>query len=123
MSSRLLCRSQLSKLTPSRIFYNNKNSLLQKMLKALEKHSKKKEKHPITRWIEYHMTQSQEKDQIAAEFLENSNRLAEYRLLYQEAQRPPIYRMRYPEAFERRSPRALVTGNNCDVSDVNIRKD
>ncbi|KAI9305342.1 hypothetical protein BJ944DRAFT_161930, partial [Cunninghamella echinulata] len=81
------------------------------------------EKHPITRWIEYHMTQSQEKDQIAAEFLENSNRLAEYRLLYQEAQRPPIYRMRYPEAFERRSPRALVTGNNCDISDVNIRKD
>ncbi|CAO3640303.1 unnamed protein product [Cunninghamella blakesleeana] len=69
------------------------------------------------------MTQSQEKDEISAKFLENSNRLAEYRLIYQDAQRAPIYRMRYPEAFERRSPRALVAGNNCDISDVKIRND
>ncbi|ORZ14666.1 hypothetical protein BCR42DRAFT_353992 [Absidia repens] len=80
------------------------------------------EKHPFTRWIEFHMNKSHENDQIAQANLENANKIAEYRLVYQDAQRPPIYRMRYPESFERASPRALVAGTHCDTSDMVIRK-
>ncbi|SAM09717.1 hypothetical protein [Absidia glauca] len=79
------------------------------------------EKHPFTRWIEFHMNKSHENDEIAQANLDNANKIAEYRLVYQDAQRPPIYRMRYPEAFERASPRALVAGTHCDLSDVNVR--
>ncbi|KAI8086194.1 uncharacterized protein BX664DRAFT_335143 [Halteromyces radiatus] len=80
------------------------------------------EKHPVTNWIEYHMNKSQDNDQIAETNFDNAKKIAEYKLVYQDAQRPPIYRMRYPETFERSSPRALVTGNNCDLSDVKIRQ-
>ncbi|KAI8338867.1 hypothetical protein BC941DRAFT_421435 [Chlamydoabsidia padenii] len=79
------------------------------------------EKHPFTRWIEFHMNKSHENDEIAEAQLANANKIADYRLVYQEAQRPPIHRMRYPESFERASPRALVAGTHCDLSDVNVR--
>ncbi|EIE81895.1 hypothetical protein G6F47_010979 [Rhizopus delemar] len=81
------------------------------------------EKHPFTRWIEYHMTTSEENDSINAAQLAGAEAAAEYKLLAQDAQRPPIYRMRYPESFERASPRALVTGNQTDLSDLKVRID
>ncbi|CAO3651367.1 unnamed protein product [Cunninghamella echinulata] len=80
-------------------------------------------KNVITKWIENLMTPSDENDKINEGYLNNSNKLAEYRLIYQEAQRPPIYRMRYPESFDRASPRALTAGNQADLSDLKIRND
>ncbi|CDS13174.1 hypothetical protein LRAMOSA05352 [Lichtheimia ramosa] len=81
------------------------------------------EKHPFTKWIEYHMSTSAEKDQQNTEALEKASQLAEYKLISQDAQRAPIYRMRYPESFERASPRGLVTGQQADLSDITIRRD
>lgn len=37
------------------------------------------EKHPFTKWIEYHMSTSAEKDQQNTEALEKASQLAEYK--------------------------------------------
>ncbi|KAG0163764.1 hypothetical protein DFQ30_011044, partial [Apophysomyces sp. BC1015] len=76
------------------------------------------EKHPFTKWIEYRMTSSDEMDRLNNENMEASGKIAEYRLITQDAQRAPIYRMRYPESFERASPRALSAGTHADLSDL-----
>ncbi|ORX55075.1 hypothetical protein DM01DRAFT_257652, partial [Hesseltinella vesiculosa] len=77
-------------------------------------------KNVITKWIEGVMTPSDENDKMNQVFADNAQKLAEYRLVYQEAQRAPIHRMRYPESLERSSARALTTGGNVDVSDVKV---
>ncbi|KAI9364776.1 hypothetical protein BD770DRAFT_433525 [Pilaira anomala] len=81
------------------------------------------EKHPFTKWIEYRMSSAEEKDNINQANLAGAEAAAEYKLFAQDAQRAPIYRMRYPESFERASPRALVTGNQVDLTDLKIRSD
>ncbi|ORY98757.1 hypothetical protein BCR43DRAFT_471139 [Syncephalastrum racemosum] len=81
------------------------------------------DKHPFTKWIEYHMTPSSENDRFNQATLEEAEKLAEYRLIAQDAQRAPIYRMRYPESFERASPRGLQVGLQCDLSDLKVRTD
>ncbi|KAI8374945.1 hypothetical protein EDC96DRAFT_497364 [Choanephora cucurbitarum] len=82
------------------------------------------EKHPFTRWIEYRMmTTAEENDKVNHTNLAGAEAAAQYKLFYQEAQRSPIHRMRYPEAFERASPRGLAAGNQVDLSDLKIRSD
>ncbi|KAI9320503.1 hypothetical protein BX666DRAFT_2024155 [Dichotomocladium elegans] len=80
-------------------------------------------KHPITKYIESVMTSSSEMDKFNNAKLDEASKLAEYRLIAQDAQRAPIYRMRYPESFERASPRGLVTGAQADLSDLKVRYD
>ncbi|CAM0138834.1 hypothetical protein VKS41_005952 [Umbelopsis sp. WA50703] len=79
------------------------------------------EKHPITKWVEYHMTPATENDRVASEHLDHAVSKAEDRLLFQEAQRAPVYRMRYPEAFERASPHAIAVGSQVDLSDLKVK--
>ena len=43
------------------------------------------------------MTPASDNDRVAAEHLDHAVAKAEDRLLFQEAKRAPIYRMRYPE--------------------------
>ncbi|KAG0166366.1 hypothetical protein DFQ28_008291 [Apophysomyces sp. BC1034] len=81
------------------------------------------QKHPFTKWIESGMTSSDENDRVAAETLVAAGKIADYRLITQDAQRAPIYRMRYPESFERASPRALSAGLHADLSDLKVRSD
>ncbi|GAA5815351.1 hypothetical protein MFLAVUS_008858 [Mucor flavus] len=81
------------------------------------------EKHPFTKWIEYRMTPSEENDSINQANLAGATAAAEYKLFAQDAQRAPIYRLRYPESFENASPRGLITGNQADLSDLKIRTD
>ncbi|KAG2218062.1 hypothetical protein INT45_007225 [Circinella minor] len=81
------------------------------------------EKHPFTKWIEYHMESSEDMDKFNQQKLDDASKLAEYRLVVQEAQRAPIYRLRNPESFERASPRGLVTGQQVDLSDLKVRSD
>ncbi|KAI9275501.1 hypothetical protein BDA99DRAFT_431415 [Phascolomyces articulosus] len=81
------------------------------------------EKHPVTKWIEYHMESSDDMDKLNQQKLDEASKLAEYRLVAQDAQRAPIYRLRNPESFERASPRGLVTGNQVDLSDLKVRSD
>ncbi|CAO3597044.1 unnamed protein product [Absidia cylindrospora] len=80
-------------------------------------------KNIVTKWVEFVMTPSDENNDINESFYSHSQNLADYRLVYQEAQRAPIHRMRYPESFERASPRALTAGSQMDLSDVKIRSD
>ncbi|CAO3680700.1 unnamed protein product [Umbelopsis vinacea] len=79
------------------------------------------DKHPITKWVEYHMTSAAENDRVAAEHLDQAVTKAEDKLLFQEAKRSPVYRMRYPEAFERASPHALSVGSQADLSDLQVK--
>ncbi|KAI8074885.1 hypothetical protein BC940DRAFT_286875 [Gongronella butleri] len=80
-------------------------------------------KNVMTKWIEGLMTPSAENDKTNEAFAVKAQKLADYRLVYQEAQRAPITRARYPESFERSSPRALSAGVNADVSNVQVRTD
>ncbi|KAI8384326.1 uncharacterized protein BYT42DRAFT_562147 [Radiomyces spectabilis] len=80
-------------------------------------------KHPLTRWMASHMVSDAENDRVAVEALDNAGKLAARRLITQEAQRAPMYRMRYPESFEAASPRALTGGTHVDLSDLKIRSD
>jgi hypothetical protein len=43
------------------------------------------------------MTSAAENDRVAAEHLDQAVTKAEDKLLFQEAKRSPVYRMRYPE--------------------------
>ncbi|KAF7730715.1 hypothetical protein EC973_001664 [Apophysomyces ossiformis] len=81
------------------------------------------QKHPFTKWIEAVMTPSEENDRLTAVTLDAAGKIADYRLVTQEAQRAPIYRIRNPESFERASPRALSAGLQADLSDLKIRSD
>ncbi|KAI7904116.1 uncharacterized protein BX663DRAFT_504003, partial [Cokeromyces recurvatus] len=54
------------------------------------------EKHPFTRWIEYHMSTAEEKDAINQAQIAAAEAAAQYKLFVQDSQRPPIYRLRYP---------------------------
>ncbi|KAG1172796.1 hypothetical protein G6F70_006276 [Rhizopus microsporus] len=151
MASRFICKSQLLKQSPIRQFSRSfasetkqstekfsqesfgtnawRNTLIAVVGLAawyrIDQHVTQSgdEKHPFTKWIEYHMTSSEEKDNLNAAKLAAAEAVAEYKLFYQDAQRPPIYRMRYPESFERASPRGLTTGNQVDLSDLKIRQD
>lgn len=151
MASRLLCKSQLLKQSPIRqvarsygteskhaaqhfpeeSFGGNawRNGLIAVIAGVawyrIDQHVTHSgdEKHPFTKWIEYHMTTSEEKDSTNQANLISATAAAEYKLFAQEAQRAPIYRMRYPEAFERASPRGLTAGNQVDLSDLKIRSD
>ncbi|KAJ8663040.1 hypothetical protein O0I10_001217 [Lichtheimia ornata] len=80
-------------------------------------------KHLFTKWIEGLMTSSEKMDSLSNEALAQAEKLAEYRLIAQDAQRAPIYRMRYPEGFERASPRGLIAGQQADLSDLKVRTD
>ncbi|KAG1474856.1 hypothetical protein G6F56_000095 [Rhizopus delemar] len=69
------------------------------------------------------MTTSEQNDNINTAQLVAAEAAAEYKLFAQEAQRPPIYRMRYPEFFERASARGLITGQQADLSDLKVKHD
>ncbi|KAI7873106.1 uncharacterized protein EV154DRAFT_452749 [Mucor mucedo] len=151
MASRLICKAQLLKGSPVRqvarsyatesnqathhfaeeSFGNNfwRNSVIAVVATAawfrVDQHlvGASDEKHPITKWFEYHMTTSEQNDQINHANLAGATAAAEYKLFAQDAQRAPIHRMRNPESFENASPRGLVTGNQVDLTDLKIRSD
>ncbi|OZJ04473.1 hypothetical protein BZG36_02680 [Bifiguratus adelaidae] len=77
--------------------------------------------HPITQWLKDNMTKEDEWQRINEKHLEQAVSAAEDKLLFQEAQRAPIFRMRYPESFEQASPHAISVGSQADVSDVNVK--
>ncbi|KAI8988182.1 hypothetical protein BDF20DRAFT_854332 [Mycotypha africana] len=81
------------------------------------------EKHPFTKWIEYHMSTAEENDQYSHAKIEAAKAAAEYKLLVQSSDRRPIYRMRNTELFERHSSRGYTMGTQCDLSDLKIRSD
>ncbi|WWC64978.1 uncharacterized protein I303_107592 [Kwoniella dejecticola CBS 10117] len=53
--------------------------------------------------------------------LELSKEAAETKLLFQEAERPKVLRMRYPSAFEQASPHNIAVGSQTDLSDLKVQ--
>ncbi|KAK8850749.1 hypothetical protein IAR55_004669 [Kwoniella newhampshirensis] len=53
--------------------------------------------------------------------LELSKENAETRLLFQEAERPKVWRMRYPSSFEQASPHNVPVGSQTDLSGLQVR--
>ncbi|WVQ63463.1 uncharacterized protein L199_001616 [Kwoniella botswanensis] len=53
--------------------------------------------------------------------LELSKDAAETKLLFQEAERPRVLRMRYPSSFEQASPHNIAVGSQTDLSDLKVQ--
>ncbi|WRT70935.1 uncharacterized protein IL334_007934 [Kwoniella shivajii] len=53
--------------------------------------------------------------------LELTKEAAETKLLFQEAERPRVWRMRYPSAFEQASPHSIPVGSQTDLSDLKVQ--
>ncbi|KAL1409094.1 hypothetical protein Q8F55_005918 [Vanrija albida] len=55
--------------------------------------------------------------------LELARAQADDKILVQEAERPKVWRLRYPSAFEQASPHAIAVGSQADLSDLKIKSD
>ncbi|RUP42878.1 hypothetical protein BC936DRAFT_137953 [Jimgerdemannia flammicorona] len=55
------------------------------------------EKHPVTKWLEYHMTPEKEWRRINEKHMDSVAVFAEDKLLFQDVKIPQIHRLRYPE--------------------------
>ncbi|WWC72797.1 uncharacterized protein I206_106761 [Kwoniella pini CBS 10737] len=53
--------------------------------------------------------------------LELSKEAAETKLLFQEAERPKVLRMRYPSSFEQASPHNIAVGSQADLTDLKVQ--
>ncbi|WVF67806.1 hypothetical protein IAT40_002567 [Kwoniella sp. CBS 6097] len=53
--------------------------------------------------------------------LELTKEAAETKLLFQEAERPKVLRMRYPSAFEQASPHNIPVGSQADLTDLKVQ--
>ncbi|KAF0348038.1 NADH-ubiquinone oxidoreductase subunit [Gigaspora margarita] len=80
-------------------------------------------KHPITEIIESLMTPDSEWRRINVHNAKTANIIANDRLLFGEAKRPPIHRLMHPDCFERTSPFLIEPGTDVDLSDLVIKTD
>ncbi|WOO82640.1 uncharacterized protein LOC62_04G006122 [Vanrija pseudolonga] len=48
---------------------------------------------------------------------------ADEKILVQEAERPKVWRMRYPSSFEQASPHGIPVGSQADLSDLKVKSD
>ncbi|WWC92555.1 uncharacterized protein L201_007514 [Kwoniella dendrophila CBS 6074] len=53
--------------------------------------------------------------------LQLSKDAAETKLLFQEAERPKVLRMRYPSSFEQASPHNIAVGSQTDLKDLKVQ--
>ncbi|EST08467.1 hypothetical protein PSEUBRA_001885 [Kalmanozyma brasiliensis GHG001] len=80
------------------------------------------EKPWLTRYIENWTTPSSVWKERNARHLELVKEKAEERLLFQDAERPPVHRLRYTQIFEQASPHAVAPGSQADLSDLKIKR-
>ncbi|CDU25720.1 uncharacterized protein SPSC_05891 [Sporisorium scitamineum] len=80
------------------------------------------EKPWLTRYIEHWTTPSSVWKERNARHLELVKEKAEERLLFQDAERPPVHRLRYTGTFEQASPHAVGPGTQVDLSDLKIKR-
>ncbi|CBQ72395.1 conserved hypothetical protein [Sporisorium reilianum SRZ2] len=80
------------------------------------------EKPWLTRYIEHWTTPSSVWKERNARHLELVKEKAEERLLFQDAERPPVHRLRYTQIFEQASPHAVGPGTQVDLSDLKIKR-
>ncbi|CCF49653.1 hypothetical protein NDA11_003826 [Ustilago hordei] len=85
-------------------------------------HSEGQQKPWLTRYIEHWSTPTSVWKERNARHLELVKEKAEERLLFQDAERPPVHRLRYTQIFEQASPHAVAPGSQVDLSDLKIKK-
>ncbi|KAJ9475123.1 hypothetical protein PHBOTO_005183 [Pseudozyma hubeiensis] len=76
----------------------------------------------LTRYIEHWTTSPSVWKERNARHLELVKEKAEERLLFQDAERPPVHRLRYTQIFEQASPHAVAPGSQVDLSDLKIKR-
>ncbi|KAL9940520.1 hypothetical protein V8E36_000008 [Tilletia maclaganii] len=86
-------------------------------------HAEKTTKPWITRYLEHHTTPLSEYTDRNAKWLEAAKRTAEDKLLLQDAERPPVQRLRYIGHFDGGSPHGIRPGTQLDLSDLKIKLD
>ncbi|PWZ02157.1 hypothetical protein BCV70DRAFT_198439 [Testicularia cyperi] len=80
------------------------------------------EKPWLTRYIEAWTAPTSVWKERNARHLELVKEKAEERLLFQDAERPPVHRLRFPQIFEQASPHAVGAGTQVDLSDLKVKR-
>ncbi|CAO1617054.1 unnamed protein product [Sympodiomycopsis kandeliae] len=76
----------------------------------------------LTRYLENWKNAPSSYSEKAAEYLEWSRRKAEMKMLFQEAERPPVHRLRFPQRLENESPHCRTPGDSVDFSNVIVKR-
>ncbi|EPQ29242.1 uncharacterized protein PFL1_02997 [Pseudozyma flocculosa PF-1] len=76
----------------------------------------------LTRYIEHWTTPSSVWKERNLRHLEMAREKAEERLLLQDAERPPVHRLRFPQTFEQASPHNIAPGTQADLSGLKIKR-
>ncbi|RSH87156.1 hypothetical protein EHS25_003647 [Saitozyma podzolica] len=75
----------------------------------------------ITRWLAKNTPDAKVWTERNDKHLELTKEAAEERLLFQEAERPRVWRLRNTAAFEAGSPHSVPVGSQVDLSDLKIK--
>ncbi|WVQ77617.1 hypothetical protein IAR50_007305 [Cryptococcus sp. DSM 104548] len=75
----------------------------------------------LTRWFVRETEKAEVWKERADRHLELTKEGADMKLLFQEAERPKVLRMRYPSRFEQASPFNIGVGSQVDLSDLKVR--
>ncbi|GAA6023419.1 hypothetical protein JCM8202_001432 [Rhodotorula sphaerocarpa] len=78
----------------------------------------------LTRYISHNLAPGADKYKERNEkHLELAKQAADDKLLFQEAERPRIRRLRYLGAFDQQSPNNVQVGKQADLSDLKIKSE
>nr|ODN74929.1 hypothetical protein L203_06612 [Cryptococcus depauperatus CBS 7841] len=88
---------------------------------AFEEARKDQSLPALTRWLANQISKAEVWKKRNDKHLELSKEAAETKLLFQEAERPRIWRMRYPSSFEQASPYNIPVGSQIDLSDLKVQ--
>lgn len=86
-------------------------------------HEEEAKKPFLTRYITYHLTLPSIWTKRQDAHLDAVRQKAEDKLFFQEAERPPVRRLRFTGTFEAASPDRIPVGEAVDVSDVKVKSD
>ncbi|CEH13912.1 hypothetical protein CBOM_01801 [Ceraceosorus bombacis] len=75
----------------------------------------------ITRYLSHYKPSLESSRRTSLEELDKKTRNAEDRLLFQEAERPPVHRLTYPGVFDHSSPHRIPLGGSVNVSNVKVK--
>ncbi|KAN0060358.1 hypothetical protein ACQY0O_007687 [Thecaphora frezii] len=76
----------------------------------------------LTRYIEHWTTPTSVWKERNLRHLDLAREKAEERLFLQDAERPPVHRLRFPQAFEIASPHNVAPGSQADLSDLKVKR-
>ncbi|KXN90220.1 hypothetical protein AN958_04710, partial [Leucoagaricus sp. SymC.cos] len=75
----------------------------------------------LTRWIAMYTTSAEKWLEMNAAHTAQTAEEAENSRLMMSAQRPPVHRYCYPQAFEQASPFLVGVGTQADLSDLVVK--